>query len=68
MVFSFSAWASAMDLSLSAWASATIWAAIFWAASRVDRMASSVARYSSTFSANTFSLAFRVVLSLYSAV
>ena len=63
-----SSWASESILSRWACASETIWAAIRWADSRVERMASSVARYSSTFSASTFSLAFRAALSLYRAV
>ena len=50
--------------SFSACASCTSLAAIFWAVSSVCRMASSVERYSSTFSASTFSLAFSVTFSL----
>ena len=67
-----SAWAStcasARIFSFSLWASCTSLAAIFWAVSSAWRMASSVERYSSTFSASTFSLAFRAALSLYRAV
>ena len=48
--------------------SCTIWLAIFWAVSNVARMESSVARYSSTFSTSTFSLAFSAAFSLYRVV
>ena len=67
-----SAWAStcasARIFSFSLWASCTSLAAIFWAVSSAWRMASSVERYSSTFSASTFSLAFSVTFSLNRAV
>ena len=43
----------------------TMASAIFWAEWRVIRMASSVARYSSTFSTRTFILLFREAFSWY---
>ena len=63
----------------SASASSRIWArfcsasftrssAIRWAAIRAFRMASSVERYSSTFSTSTFILLFKTAFSLYRAL
>ena len=45
-------------------ASATMEVAIFWAVRRVERMASSISRYSAILSTRTFSLAFSAAFSL----
>ena len=56
------------DLGLLASASFTSSSAIRWAVISALRMASSVARYSSTFSTRTFILLFKTAFSLYSEV
>ena len=56
-----------MSASRLASASETMLLAIFWAVRRVERMASSTSRYSSSLSATTFSLDFRAAFSLYRA-
>ena len=61
------AWASATTLSARARASASIWEESFCAESRVMRIASSLARYSSILSTRTFILAFSVALSRWAA-